>query len=180
MKKRPLASRAKPKQPNHGFTLVEVLVAGVMLSATLVAVARFSAIALAGSSNQRDRQALEAAINNNIQLIQQADSQISTSRLENRFFHPETLASACQQPSQFLKTQIMPDGQLSVEQPRAPESTTDYNLRRSEDIKTIQIQGGVSIEVLKITYSFNAPEQSITSETRTFEVSPSFESSCYQ
>lgn len=179
MSKNRIISKKKSKQSHLGFTLVEVLVAGLMMSGTLIAVARFSAIALAGSSNQRDRQALEAAINNNMQLIQQADSQISINRLENGFFESETLNSACKEPSQFLLDQIRQNGKLKVEQPIAPESTNNYNLKREEKIQTITNIGGSTIKVLKITYNFEAPEQSIGNETRTFEVSPSFESACY-
>ena len=59
---------------NEGFTLVEVLIAGVLLAMVMAAVSRLSLSAIANSKYQLDRVRIEAAINDNIQLMQQADS----------------------------------------------------------------------------------------------------------
>ena len=89
----PHARKTSNNHFNNGFTLVEVLIAGVIMASTMIGIARFSSAALAISSNQKDRQALEAAINNNIQLIQQSDSRITENKLKANIFS-NTLAEA--------------------------------------------------------------------------------------
>jgi Tfp pilus assembly protein PilV len=175
----PFAQKLQSQQDQSGFTIVEVLIAGIIMASILMSVARFSAAALAGSSNQRDRQALEAAINNNIQLLQQADSQITKSRLEDGFFNAATHNSACKDPSQFLIDQIGANGELTVNQPVVLATNTDYDLKREEYILNVGNQNSPII-VVKVIYSFQAPEQSIGLETREVEMNASFESSCYE
>ncbi|HJN35298.1 MAG TPA: prepilin-type N-terminal cleavage/methylation domain-containing protein, partial [Prochlorococcaceae cyanobacterium Fu_MAG_50] len=60
-----------------GFTLVEVLIAGVLLASMMAAVGRFSVSALTASSNQAERTHIEATINENMQLLHQADAQLT-------------------------------------------------------------------------------------------------------
>ena len=54
--------------------MVEVVIAGVMLVSVMTAVAQMSVSALAGSRNLSTRTRMEAAVNNDSQLLQQADS----------------------------------------------------------------------------------------------------------
>lgn len=177
--------RPQPRlhQSNHqGFTLVEVLIAGVLVTTIMIAVARLSAQAMAGSNNQKDRQAIEAAINDNIQLIQQADSRITVNRLNDQtdgVLDSTTLNNACgdgsinNNPANFLIQQIQ-TGEMNVEPPDISTSQQIYNITRD----FIVLPLGTTY-IAQITYTFDGPEKGITSESRVVEVSPSFEAGCY-
>jgi len=137
-----------------GFTLVEVLIAGVLLASMMTAVGRFSASALAASSNQAERTHIEAAINENMQLLHQADAQLTYQSI------PEAdRATACINPAQALSTAI---------EAKVPAPTS---ISRSIDTNTVP---GIAV----ITYSFDAPEQSINTEKRVLELSANFQTSC--
>ena len=136
-----------------GFSLVEVLIAGVLLASMMAAVGRFSVSALTASSNQAERTHIEAAINENMQLLHQADAQLTYQSI------PEAdRATACSDPAQALSTAI---GNI-------PSPT---NISRSIDTNTVP---GIAV----ITYSFDAPEQSINTEKRVLELSANFQTSC--
>ena len=64
----------KKETTKTGFTLVEVLVAGSITLMVMVAVARVSVQAITSGRHRMERDRIEAAIHNNIQLIQQADA----------------------------------------------------------------------------------------------------------
>ena len=162
---------------------MEVLIAGVLLTAVLTAVARFSTLAMAGSNHQKDRQAIEASINNNIQLIQQADSQITANRLlddSDGFFDTSNLLQACGSGSptsnaaSFLMTQIL-NGEVSVAPPELSTAQTGYSLQRNFSIIDLG-----STYMLKVEYQFDGPEEDVDREYRIIEISPSFEAGCYQ
>lgn len=172
------ARKKLSNQFNSGFTLVEVLIAGIIMASTMISIARFSSAALAISSNQRDRQSLEAAINNNIQLIQQSDSRITKNKLETNFFS-KSFAEACKDPAQFLIEQIADTGKLTVKQPVIFATKIDYQLIRREQILKISTVNP-TVKVTEITYEFNSPEKSFGKETRVFELSPTFSSVCYE
>ncbi len=136
-----------------GFTLVEVLIAGVLLASMMAAVGRFSVSALTASSNQAERTHIEATINENMQLLHQADAQLTLESI------PEAdRAAACINPAQALSTAI---GNI-------PSPT---NISRSIDTNTVP---GIAV----ITYSFDAPEQSINTEKRVLELSANFQTDC--
>ena len=167
----------------RGFTLVEVLIAGVLLTAVMTAVARFSTLAMAGSNHQKERQAIEASINDNIQLIQQADSQITVNRLlddSDDFFENYDLSQACGSGSpssnaaSFLMTQLL-NGKVSVAPPELSTTQTDYSLQRNFSIINVG-----STYMLKVEYQFDGPEENVDTEYRIIEISPSFEAGCYQ
>ena len=65
------------KPINKGFTLVEVLVAGSILLMVMVGVSRVSVQSITSGRNRMERDRIEAAIHNNIQLIQQADAKLT-------------------------------------------------------------------------------------------------------
>jgi prepilin-type N-terminal cleavage/methylation domain-containing protein len=167
------------KHSKNGFTLVEVLIAGAVMASTMMGIARFSGAALAVSSNQKDRQSLEAAINNNFQLIQQSDSQITKDRLQNNFFSPATFKEACDDAAQFLIDQISDTGKFTIKQPEILTTKTDYQLKRTERALNISRSQNSPVKVMEVTYEFESPEQSFGTETRTFEISPTFSSVCY-
>ena len=66
--------RSRKRVAEQGFSIVESVVAGVLLAAVMGGVSRLSVSALASSSNQSERVRIEAAINDNIQLLQMEDS----------------------------------------------------------------------------------------------------------
>ena len=61
------------KQAENGFTLVEVMVAGIIMGGVMISVSQLASQTIAGNSNQKQRFNIEAAINNDMQLIQQQD-----------------------------------------------------------------------------------------------------------
>ena len=73
---RPIAINHNRKNCD-GFTMVEVVIAGAILVATMTAVAQMGVSALAGNKNLSQRAGIEAAVNNDIQLLQQADSYLT-------------------------------------------------------------------------------------------------------
>ena len=179
----PSHRKNKSRRSTEAFTLVEVLIAGVLLTAVLTAVARFSSQAMASSNHQKDRQAIEASINDNIQLIQQADSQITATRLaktDDGFFDEVNLEQACgsgtisSNAATFLMSQIS-NSAISVPAPEPGIRQTDYSLQRELSILDL----GTSY-MLKVVYSFEGPEENVNTEYRSIEISPSFEASCYQ
>ena len=183
MNAQPVPKIQKRNLSARGFTLVEVLIAGVLLTAVLTAVARFSTLAMAGSKHQKDRQAIEASINDNIQLIQQADSLITVNRLldnSDGFFDTSNLLQACGNGSpssnaaSFLLTQIS-NGKVSVAAPELSKTQTDYSLQRNFSIINLG-----STYILKVEYQFDGPEEDVDTEYRIIEISPSFEAGCYQ
>ena len=60
------------RNSGQGFTLIEVVVAGVILVSVMTAVAQMSVSSLGSAENRETRDDLEAAVNNDIQLLQQA------------------------------------------------------------------------------------------------------------
>ena len=58
---------------SKGFTLIETLIAGVLLILVMTAVGRMNVWAIADSSNLAERRKVEESIENHIQLVQQAD-----------------------------------------------------------------------------------------------------------
>ncbi len=172
----------RPGPLKQGFTLVEVLIAGVLMTTIMVAIARLSTQAMAGSNNQKDRQAIEAAINDNIQLMQQADSQITVNRLKNEndgILDDTNLEEACGEgtidnnPASYLIQQIL-DGEMAVASPSLTTRQIDYKLTR--ELTVLPIGNGF---VAKILFTFDGPEQGVTRESRVIEINPSFESGCY-
>ena len=152
------------------------------MTTIMIAVARLSTQAMAGSNNQKDRQAIEAAINDNIQLIQQADSKITVNRLKDQsdgVLDSTTLIIACgdgsinNNPASFLVQQIQ-TGEMNVEPPDIPTKQQSYNITR--DLAILPLG---ATYITQITYGFNGPEKGISRESRVIEISPSFEAGCY-
>ena len=67
----------KPQSRNDssGFTLIEVLIAGVILAASMTALSRLSLASVAVSKKQLTRTSIEAVITADIQILQKADSE---------------------------------------------------------------------------------------------------------
>ena len=181
-----IKSKITKGRGNQGFTLVETLIAGLLLTLVMTAVGRLSLSAMAGSSNLAERRRVEAAIENHIQLIQQADSLLTYESLpSNHRTGKEGSTRACRNPAQYLATALEQKGLInaadwklkpesnsirlfdSFEKPTGGETsiTTNYNY---DDDRAI----------VSINYSFEAPESNIGIEQRSLELSPNFQSYC--
>lgn len=147
-----------------GFTLVEVLIAAVVLSAVMAAVGRLTVAALATGRLQGERTRIEAAVSENIQLIQKADS-------EFRFDAPDPSdqpgSTACSDPSAALQSYIESRSSASTDPSRS------LRLRLTDVSRTMR-----SADTLVISYGFEAPERSIGREYRVLELNPNFQARC--
>ena len=70
----PLNQRNRRNCYQQGFTLVETLIAGLLMILIMAAIGRMGVASLASSGTLAERRRIEEAIENHIQLIQQADS----------------------------------------------------------------------------------------------------------
>tara|TARA_B100000073_G_scaffold272608_1_gene232336 strand:- start:2303 stop:2821 length:519 start_codon:yes stop_codon:yes gene_type:complete len=150
-----------------GFTMVEVVIAGGVLLMVLVGIARISIQSITSGRYRAERDKIEAAIHNNIQLIQQADSKLSLDSMASR-----EQRIACLDPSTYLKKQLEESGGAVAVPPPVVKGIDGKNpIRRV--IKPGQ-QPGITV----ITYEFKAPENSIKDERRIIELNPNFQSHC--
>ena len=114
---------------------------------------------------ERDR--IEAAIHNNIQLIQQADAKLTLESMPN-----QERRDACLNPAQYLKDKLdQPSGSTSVPKPEVTGIDGKNPIQRSIGI-------GTSPGITVVTYSFSAPEYSIGQERRVVELNPNFQNRC--
>jgi len=162
--------RKHQRQEAEGFTLTEVIVAASVLAVVMGSVSRLSVAALANSSNQAERVRIEAAINDNIQLLQMADSHL---RLEDMGSQDEQ-DSACENPTALLAEHLSQE----VPPPYAEGLTTSIE-RRFEALDDNHA------DILVASYKFLAPEYkdkptaSQRVEYRTVELNPNFTAKCY-
>ena len=153
-----------------GFTLVEVLIAGLLLAAAMTAIARLSTTALTNSSQQAKRNRIEAAIKDNIQLIHQADSNLTFG--QKSLTTSTQQQAACQAPAVHLKTELENQAGLSfVEPPLLTNSAGKKAINRS-------IQASTKTGITSIIYEFEAPEKTIGLEQRVIDMNPNFQSFC--
>ena len=143
--------------------MIETLIAGVIVVAVMTAVGRFGISAMAASQNQSSRNSIEAAINDHIQLVQMQDSYLTADAIEAESGLGTSLETACQNASTFLMNHLQrPD---IAGTPPNPEVSMEWDSRDQS--------------LLKLTYSFEAPESSIGTEQRVIEINPNFSSQCY-
>lgn len=146
-----------------GFTVLETLIAGLIVAAVMTSVGRLSMTAMATSSNQSSRNTIEAAINDHLQLIQMQDSYLTPEAIRDPAGLNINLSAACQNPSDFLMVHLK-KGEVAGE-PKNKAITMDWNANNPS--------------LLILTYSFEAPESSIGIEKRIAEINPNFSSQCY-
>ena len=165
--------KTRNRKFSAGFTMVEVVVAGVLLMGAMTAVAQIGATALAGSKTRSSRSDVEAAISNNIQLLQQADSYLEYENIDS----PE---KACLNPTNHLITHL--DEAVPVDQ---LESHLKFILKDS-DFNKLQfkremkaVDRGDTQDVVQVTYRFQGPESGVEQEIRTVELNPNFSAHCY-
>ena len=139
--------------------MVEVVIAGVLLVSVMTAVAQMSVSALAGSRNLSTRTSMEAAVNNDIQLLQQADSYLTIDSMDT-----STQVDACLDPTNHLISY------LETEVPATELSK--LNIQRT-------MQVGATPDVVEVIYKFQAPEKGVDDEYRLVELNPNFSAQCY-
>ncbi len=164
------------------------------------AVGRMSVSALAGSSNIADRRRIEEAIENHIQLVQQADSLLTYDNVPVAHRNGEAgITRACRKPAEYLATALAQKGLITntdeddwrLEDGVAADPSFQLfpsfpNPGRDEDDKIVNDSINIDTSydydedkaIVKITYSFEAPEASIGRESRFLELSPNFQSAC--
>ena len=139
---------------NQGFTLVETLIAGLLLTLVMTAVGRLSLSAMAGSSNLAERRKVEAAIDNHIQLVQQADSLLTYERLPSKHrTGDDDITRACRKPAQYFATALQQQGRINKQ-----DWKTQLNEYTEPD----------SAQFVQLFDSFNDPEGSKISINTTY------------
>ena len=156
------SDRIKPtKQRSYhqnGFSMIETMIAGVLLASSLTAVSRMSISALSGSRTSSYRAQIEAAINNDIQTMQKEDSYFTYDWISRN----QNISDSCQNPPEALKEHL----QNVVSDPNIEGITRKFD--------STSIPG-----ILTVEYNFEGPEQAIGNEIRLIEMNPNFSSECY-
>ena len=179
---------------SKGFTLIETLIAGLLLTLVMSAIGRMSVSALAGSSNIADRRRIEEAIENHIQLVQQADSLLTYDNVPAAHRNGEAgITRACRKPAEYLARAFNQKGMISSGDWRSESVSGNVQLfpafpNPGRDLDERILNDSINIDtsydydedkaIVKITYSFEAPEASIGRESRFLELSPNFQSAC--
>ena len=155
-----LKRRMRNQRESNGFTMIEVVIAGVILVSTMTAVAQMSVAALAGSKNRNVRTNIEDAINYDIQLLQKADSYLTYENLEEEGKEEE----ACANTTSYLINHLT-------------ETVDNSKLLTREIERTMTV--GATSDVIEVSYQFTAPETGIGTEYRFVELNPNFSAQCY-
>ena len=159
------ASNSRLDRDVSGFTLIETMVAGLIMSLTLVAVSRLSISAISTSSHQTIRRKIEAAINNDIQLLQQADSRLKLINISDK-------ESACKDPGSFLREKLSSsNSDYYVSEPKITDPSGKRVLRRT-------IESSQTPIMTKVIYTITAPEKTIQTERRILNLYPNFHYLC--
>lgn len=148
----------KSLRNQNGFSMIETMIAGILLASSLTAVSRMSISALSSSRTSSYRTQIEAAINNDIQTIQKEDSYFTYEWIEQN----QNITDACKNPPEALKKHL---------QSVAFEPQIEGIIRKFD---SESIPGILSVE-----YNFDGPEQAIENEIRLIEMNPNFSSKCY-
>lgn len=197
LRKPKVSQLQRRKKRDQGFTLVEVMIAGVIMSTIMVSVAQMTGKAMVGGHRQKNRQAIEAAINDDIQVLQQTDSKISIQWIKEE----GDFINACENPGEYLANLLKVGGKFYV----APRNADESNNESSTDEKTEETglfrreimskglpssnnSGGADSTIsnptkqllTRVVYTFQGPEKAINEEKRVVELSPSFQAFCYQ
>jgi Tfp pilus assembly protein PilV len=165
MKYQPVKQRYRgvKKAQSTGFTIIEALVAGVVVASVMTAVGRLGVSAMATGRNQSSRTTIEASINDHIQLLQMQDSYLTKEAITSDSGLETSLEIACLAPSTFLKNHLEKDDVAGdINHPNITMNWDDTNPY-----------------LLTVTYNFEAPEVSIGLEQRITELNPNFSSQCY-
>ena len=139
---------------DQGFSLVEVLMAAIVMMGLLIGTNRLVMQGMASSGRAGLRAGLEQEILNDIESIQAIDTMLNSE---------PALSAACNQDgssSQYLSEQV--SNQLP-----AP-TNADWSRQLNDQ----------NPNLLVVTYSFDIPGNAAATEKRVIELSPSFTTSC--
>ncbi len=150
----------KQLSPESGFSIVEVMIAGIILFIILVSANKALMLGMAGTRQGASRTGIESQILNDIEVIQGVDSGLSGD-----------LKGCSSGGSAYLKSKIE---EYFKNNPPAVIPDWQRNLDSSEPT------------ILTVTYSFSIPESTRAArgagttgiEKRVLEISPSFMSEC--
>ena len=146
----------------EGFTLLEVLIGALILAGVMIGISRVSISALTRTSIEQQRSRIEAEINSNMQLIQQANSRLTLESIP-----PLDRKGACSAPEAYLISRINQAG------------ATQHVPRPAMAERTFTITSlGKGWDVIEVAYEFQAPEQTISTEQRMVELHPTFAPRC--
>ena len=176
MIQRQLQRKTGKRKFSAGFTMVEVVVAGVLLMGAMTAVAQIGATALAGSKTRNARADVEAAVNNNIQLLQQADSYLTYEDIDSA----AEQELACSNPTSYLighLEEAVPVDELNNHLRTILGASNFSQLGFEREMEAIG--GGETRDVVQVTYRFQGPESGVEQEVRTVELNPNFSAHCY-
>ena len=149
----------------NGFTLIETIVAGLIMSLTLVAVSRVSISAISTSSHQTIRRKIEAAVNNDIQLLQQADSRLKLINISDK-------ENACKDPGLYLMEKLSADSSdYYVPEPEVKDPS-------GKDVLNRTIESTQAPIMTRVIYIITAPEKTIQTERRILNLYPNFHYLC--
>ena len=161
----PLIASSSSSCGLNGFTLIETMIAGMIMSLTLVAISRLSISAISTSSHQTVRRKIEAAINNDMQLLQQADSRLKLINISDK-------ESACKDPGSYLKGQLSSNGSdYYVPDPNVADPSGKRVLKRTIESTQTPI-------MTRVIYTITAPEKTIQTERRVLNLYPNFHYLC--
>ena len=161
---------SNPRSPHisdtYGFTMIETLVASVILLVVLIVVSRISILSITSGRNRVERDRIEAAILNNIQVLQQADTKLTFDSIPTN-----KQKYACLNPAKYLKEQLsQKNGIVSNQKTLIGENNTNFTIKRQLKVDNPRI--------LVVVYLFSAPESSIKNERRIIELNPHFYNEC--
>ena len=160
--------RAKPRPPGQGaadaegFSLAEVLVAGLVILAVVVASARLVSTSLAGGQQTAQRQRVEAEIASDLDLVNQQDL-ILQSRINELKSSSSANPEACANPAASLKTSV------DAAMPAQGGSSGLWSRQTSTTANGL----------LQVTYSLRLPGSS-GGETRVVEITPAIQGPCLE
>ena len=147
-----------------GFTVLEALIAGLIVAAVMAAIGRLGVAAMVTSRIQSSRTQIEQAINDHIQEVQMQDSYLTSEAIEDTNGLATDLSEACKTPSTFLMTHLQKPN-VAGTTTNAPEVTIAW-----DDTEPY---------LLTLTYQFESPESAIGVEKRLIDINPNFSSQCY-
>ena len=170
-------------QHGAGFTLIEVLIAGLLIVMAMSAVARFSVAAMTASQKQELRREIEDEIVNNMERIQQKDSLLTWESIEAE--NEVRVACLEQQsmdssnppsggPASYLKSKLEDSNNPYYVSP--PKKLGSANLRR-------EIRAGsdsTNTMTALIIYRFTTPDFNQGEEQRVLELNPNYAPRCFQ
>ena len=176
MIQRQLQRQTHNRKFTKGFTMVEVVVAGVLLIGAMTAVAQIGATALAGSKTRGSRAKIEAAVSDNIQLLQRADSYLTYEDIGST----TEQELACSNPTNYLidhLEEVVPVDKLKSHLMSILDISNLSKLQFEREMAAVD--GGDTQDVVQVTFRFQGPESGVEQEIRTVELNPNFSAHCY-